>query len=633
MQKVKKKHSLLKRAVIMFLSVLFLITSFLSFGSLSVFASDGDILDVDVSVKQLYEQGVGTNDFGLYVLVDNPKGTELDLSEERNKIQIGYSVYEKDVFSADYNKYELEYKQETDSGYLLFEVLNFPAPKTLVRYYAVSGIELVTVGDTNATEYGVSKIYKCETKDNVNTITVDSLNSIEVDVNHTFYRSNYSGKNAHHWLSGWGNQLSSCYFSLPNNYFGSMPFGGQLDSVTAEFYNYVTKPILITNSQAVYNEYAKILHKKCTDINYAFAGSYDAKVGGMFDGEYIASNSFFYQFSFVPSAYPSEFLLPCYHYDSFDVLDWLFLDHSADFTSEDYIFSGEKLKNYYSSYSNLNSSDKAIEDLFINEDAYVNGTYSLAGFDYGYNKHTYSIADNPEEGDDVFGFNFSYYEPHAWSWLVGDNLRVETKSPLVKVLPEHVDSLTDERFSEYYLVDKSDVSDLKQYVKVQNFLGKSVFLLRYDFCEYFGHLVEAQKIGNIISEDVSNSMFLAQESVYLDFDVLSFGFNQDGERYTIANVMSPEDHFPDPTPTPLPETGCAFLGWIKSVLGIIVFVISVVVAGIIVFFIFKFIFAVCATQWKTWVKVFWIIFVLLVIGAVLFFAVPWVINLITSLRG
>lgn len=618
----------------MFLSVLFLITSFLSFGSLSVFASDGDILDVDVSVKQLYEQGVGTNDFGLYVLVDNPKGTELDLSEQRNKIQIGYSVYEKDVFSTDYNKYELEYKQETDSGYLLFEVLNFPAPKTLVRYYAVSGIELVIVGDTKATEFGVSKIYKCETKDNVNTITVEPLNAIEVDVSHTFYRSAFSDKNENNIIEmsfdNWSEQLSSCYFSLPKNFVFAGKTGGTLETVTAEFYNYVTKPILITNNQSVYNEYSKHLHKKCTDENLAFQGDVAIR-------EYGHTQStryhYDYMFSFVESSRSEDMGGSYAFHKCFDVLDWLFLDLDADFLSEDYLFSGDDLESTFNSYASLNSRDIAVRDLFISEDEYNQDEYNLSDFPYGYNKHTYSISRSGNSTDDVFGYNFQVAQkPNFWTWFTGVLPETREVLPIQVVSVSDAKNLSDEKFSERYFVDKSTVYDLKQYVISQDLINKEVFLFRYDACEYFGGLACPSLFARNLNEN--NSMFLAQESVYLDFDLLSLGFNQDGERYSIANVFSPETEFPDISPSPDPEpAGCAFLGWIKSVLGIIVFVISVVVAGIIVFFIFKFIFAVCATQWKTWVKVFWIIFVLLVIGAVLFFAVPWVINLITSLRG
>ncbi len=110
-------------------------------------------------------------DFGLYVYVYNPQGLDIDKTSKQNKIQLAtYS----DEFGEHSDKFELEFINEPNKSnfkglFYKFKVIDKEGTdgKTLIdrvnsneRVYKVSGIELLTKGSPNATEYGVGGTYK-----------------------------------------------------------------------------------------------------------------------------------------------------------------------------------------------------------------------------------------------------------------------------------------------------------------------------------------------------------------------------------------------------------------------------------------------------------------------------------------
>ena len=184
----------------------------------------------DVTLIRFYENGYGhKSSYSLSFYIYNPNRVNF-ADDTRNKVQIGYANNSTDVFRTQFNKYEIVKDGQSETGlFVRFKISGFDMPVDVNRLYCFSGIELVTAGDQNATEYGVSTIYECSTKDGVTTISTSTLPTCEVDVNHTYYRTNYSSKS---W--SWRNQLSMCYFALPKNISG-IGNEGTLEALTAEF--------------------------------------------------------------------------------------------------------------------------------------------------------------------------------------------------------------------------------------------------------------------------------------------------------------------------------------------------------------------------------------------------------------
>ena len=107
-------------------------------------------------------------DFGLYVYVYNPKGLKFDTESVLNQVQFAIT----NETDSTYTKYPLKFlnmskKADYEGLFYKFKVfLSDEQKKDILgkvnssnRVYKVSGIELLTKGDVNATEYAVNTTY------------------------------------------------------------------------------------------------------------------------------------------------------------------------------------------------------------------------------------------------------------------------------------------------------------------------------------------------------------------------------------------------------------------------------------------------------------------------------------------
>ena len=152
--------------------------------------------------------------YGLYVYVYNPQGLIFDTSVKQNKIQMA-AVYNASGEPTRYEKFNLIYCNKSDeNGYNnLFYKFRVEDKKindktfaervnSNERRYDISGIELVTKGNRNATEYGIGGTYKFTgyasgfgpdpTAESNLSCVVENLETLELSVHHTYYRTNVS---------------------------------------------------------------------------------------------------------------------------------------------------------------------------------------------------------------------------------------------------------------------------------------------------------------------------------------------------------------------------------------------------------------------------------------------------------
>ena len=130
------------------------------------------------------------------------------------------------------------------------------------RRYDVSGIEITTYGKNLPDEYGVGGTYLFtgyakgygpdETAESNLTCDVNKLETIELEVFDTYYRTGEYEHNHRH-------DLTSVYFAVPNRFFEEY---GKLQKIKAEWYEYETTPICITSNDTVY------------DLLYPYLGKY-----------------------------------------------------------------------------------------------------------------------------------------------------------------------------------------------------------------------------------------------------------------------------------------------------------------------------------------------------------------------
>ena len=203
------------------------------------------------------------DNFGLYLYVYNPQGLDINTETTANKVQmavaydngkpVDYAKFRLEFCSVstepDYYRLFYKFKIVDDEGQILSR-LNSNA-----RRYDISGIELLTKGSSNATEYYVGASYtftgyvkgygpdvNAESTLNCN---VEVMETVSFTVKHTFYRSKTSSLGAGHQ-----NQLDTVYFRVPERLIDEY---GRLQRIKAEWYEYKTKEIVVTSNKDFYN--------------------------------------------------------------------------------------------------------------------------------------------------------------------------------------------------------------------------------------------------------------------------------------------------------------------------------------------------------------------------------------------
>lgn len=236
------------------------------------------------------------DNYGLYVYVYNPKGLYFDVASGLNTIQFAYGT----STSANYEKYPLRFLNcSAESNYerLFYKfkvVLTDTQKETILdfvnsteRYYKISGIELLTSGDINATDYAVAKTYRYsgyaagygsdENAESTIQVCVERLETLSLETHATQYRpSGTNGKNDYTQDS-----LHSVYFAVPNEYIEKY---GEMSAVHETWLNAVLKPALVTGNQDAYEAIDPYLGVNVgtgtDDLEYAYLGAYFSGTSG-----------------------------------------------------------------------------------------------------------------------------------------------------------------------------------------------------------------------------------------------------------------------------------------------------------------------------------------------------------------
>ena len=153
--------------------------------------------------------------YGLYVYIYNPQCLNIVQNSVLNKIQIAVA-YDENGNPTDYEKFRLQFcsvSTEPDYYRLFYKFKVIDNDNKILnrvnsneRRYDVSGIELYTEGKTNAIDYGISRTFYYtgyaagygpgKAAESTLTCRTEKLETIELDVKHTFWRSKTSSKGA-----------------------------------------------------------------------------------------------------------------------------------------------------------------------------------------------------------------------------------------------------------------------------------------------------------------------------------------------------------------------------------------------------------------------------------------------------
>ena len=527
-------------------------------------------------------------DYGLYAYVYNPQDVAFD-TNDRNRIQLTYGNAEK------YYKFPLEFvKYSQTAGYdgrfYKFKVKLTDGQRTSIfkavaqnaRVYKISGVEL-SVKNT-VTEYACGQTYTYSgyalgygselAETDTLSCTVDGFDTyVELEVNHTVYRAKGD------YYNGEQSQLNSCYFRVPNKFFTDY---GELTEIACEWYEYFTKPILVTEDNYTFSK-INVLHGKNTDtlsddtyflFNVFWENSktsWFAK-SGVSDWTsnygYEVGDSYHWGFLWLNGA---EVI-----YDAFDSFAAAF--YTGGSSCEDYIIDSDVLKSKFIENSNYLGTP------------YIHGNYSKALFE-DYTQDGRQLGYNRKEikATDKFDIFWNYTTKSLWQKIFTGEQDVDTVyeslDAMVKISDSDLNG-NDSEIAERLKISEKDVDRLKAEQAKAKAKDETVVMFRYSSTKYFSAPAVSSYCskGNIdggktlVKKNVENwgngdiNAYVCQETVYLDFDIISLTYTKDGAETVIPVVSSPQDVFSMLNP-PLEEPADNSKNIFMIILGVIAFIV------------------------------------------------------------
>lgn len=554
------------------------------------------------------------NNYGLYVYIYNPQGLNFSTTSKSNKIQMAVK-YDADGNPSDYAKFDLQFLSKSEESnyknlFYKFKVVDKAIDgKTFAqrvnsneRRYDVSGIELMTYGANNATDYPVNGTYiftgyaagygpDANAKSTLAS-KVEYLETVSLDVKHTFYRTKTSVKGA-----GYQNQLDTVYFAVPQRFFDTY---GKLQRIKAEWYEYKTNDIVVTSHQDFYDKaypYLGIqtgefdqfgMTKYNKDIYYSLGQNAGDAGGGMNMAKWgwnLGSG-----FLHVPT--PALYYL-------FKVGNISEYDPYADVVSIGGVESNA-LYGYIRNYDkSFNKGTLPIKEGTISADLFADDIddYRKLDTEYGKIQNGYSYYDFDADVDLQKLTSWQEGNPSFWdnwiNWGLWDAMfgkipeeESRTVSPIYTLKDGDL-SGTDAEIAERLLINANDVNALKTYHTSAKNDDCVTVLFRFAASDYYSAAVDIMELGKgFLGSDkyTEGQAYRAYESVFLDFDIIQLTFNKDGVYKVIPAVSSPIDvvnaitppvQMPDDTP------------WWVKLLSVLLVILLLVLTVKLLTFIFK----------------------------------------------
>ena len=537
--------------------------------------------------------------YGLYLYIYNPRNLTIDTSSGANKIQMA-TAYDSKGVPTRYDKFNLQFCNTVESGnyknlFYKFKVVEkeingttfYDRVNSNARRYDITGIELKTKGDTNATEYFVGGTYifsgyakgfgpDKEADSNLNCV-VEELETLKLSVHHTNYRTGVSDKGEDYY-----NEVNTVYFSVPERVFEQY---GNLQKIRAEWWEYKTKMATITSNQDFYNQ---LLQYVGTDVGQ-YSSSVPVKIYSGYDGR--------------ASTGPG---IPTYH-----DYHWVYnVNLDTQYTSLGTIFSVSQTDKQstimpYAFYAPVTDVGGVFD--FLSSDPVAGSVSSSVVRDWIYNYsnnlgHGYVDCNGRQLSKDLFedsvdsgrtmGYNdktidmgdtfdlLSYDSNHSWwdklwdygfSWPTTDEQHKGVKP--IHILEAGDLIGTNATISQRLLVKEDDVAALKAFYNTETANGNRVVIFRFASTEYYCAPAFTSAGSNMVNCDT----YVAQQTVFFDFDIIELTFNNDGAYRVIPVVSSPIDIVNEFQPPPEEELFGNTSAFWMIVIAIIMLVIIIII--------------------------------------------------------
>lgn len=517
-----------------------------------------------VSLISFNEFGYMSEDmsgYGLYIYVYNDTGNQI-INYKLNRVQISTD-------GSVYNKYRVTILDNTDD----FTVYKLKVEDTASigaavnaeqRTYHVSGIELTTT--TGLTDYAISSIYKYtgtpaleDGAESTLSCTVEQQDTVIItglEDRQTVYRTDMDNQNMQSH-----NQINSVYFSVDNYFINTY---GKLQQIEAEWWEYRTTPIVVTNNEELYT-WLMVMSSNYSAENPLTGHICDEDWGlGLIEKDTTLGNYTEFAWSYN-----------IYTYGSHDTPDsvvtnkcienlyWILNTDQWGVDLDNYVISQEKLAARRFDFEQSQRAHFSEEDNGYSYCLELFNEEVGEGRTAGYNRKIFDSS-NPDDMID-----FKEYDPNYRGWDAFKNIfgwEDDFDEVLTDVSPI---VLIDSSNSEYYfagspeeiadklLIAEEDVAKIKQYVSNAIRNDETVVIFRFANTEYYSNALDVYEYNEHIFHTAKvhdDIAFTAEENVFLNFDIMTLGFYDGAQMNIIPVVSSPIDVISDIVGPALPDT-------------------------------------------------------------------------------
>lgn len=532
--------------------------------------------------------------YALYLYLYNPQQLNFQTYLDSNVVRMGVSYATKDdnIVISKYEDFNIVCVSRTTGDYAnlfyKFKVLD-PNKKILsmaqayekengCRRYDIAGVYLKTDKSDVTLDKNIGRTYKCSGymatygKDASNPSTfvcnVEKLETLDLKVYQTSYLTGVSSAGAYHH-----NNVSSVYFAIPQRVFDKY---GSLWEIYAQWYECKTAPILVTSNQEFYNTALSRNHYTLNDsynkdnflyydsnVDYYLGyGSHSDKGTGNADvrywdwaynlRSYSYSNMRTYVKRFADSSstlLPYAFYSPSYtDYGAFNVINKQTV--AGDVTSS-------QIRDYIQNYESVNfvpwhTSRNLPSELFVNE---VDSARSDKGIKVGLNKVRTNLSDtfDLKSWNSEYGSWWDKLTQYGWSYPKNEAL--DESHPNVKPFEEVTNaSLSSSNIAKDFLINENDVDSFKSFCNASYGKNEVPYLFRFAVSDYFSRPVTRYVGGALYPDNSYMDTYLAQETVFFDFNIITMTFKGKEDYYTLAVMHTPVDVIAGVEPPPVELT-------------------------------------------------------------------------------
>ena len=587
--------------------------------------------------------------YALYLYLYNPQQLNFQTYLDSNVVRMGVSYATKDdnIVVSEYEDFKIVYVSRTTGDYAnlfyKFKVLD-PNKKILsmaqayekengCRRYDIAGVYLKMDKSDVTLDKNIGRTYKCSGymatygKDASNPSTfvcnVEKLETLDLKVYQTSYLTGVSSAGAYHH-----NNVSSAYFAIPQRVLDKY---GSLWEIYAQWYECKTAPIFVTSNSNLYNGMKDLTHYSLSEnknkprfddsVPYYFYYGMDSNEGlgqvhsrTTYDWAY---NLYSYEEDYPSSSthvtvsnsalnLPYVFYSPSYTVNgAFNVINKQTV--AGDVTSSqirDYI------QNYKSSnYVDWHTSRNLASELFVNT---VDSARADKGIKVGLNKVRTNLGDtfDLKSWNSEYGSWWDKLTQYGWSYPKNEVLDEQHTNvkPFEEVINTTLNSVT---LSSDLLINENDVDSFKTFCNSSYANDEVPYLFRFAVSDYYSRpLGYGDSQNKVYKTEKESDTYLAQETVFFDFNIITMTFKGKEDYYTLAVMHTPVDVIAGVEPPPVELTPGEHLvnnfltamqkiwDWFKNsdflkalkILGMIIVgaIIALVLIKVIGFFIRKF---------------------------------------------